>query len=89
MAQAVNLDRCERAFCRNMDRLEHALTTVAAILEVGTLKHPKDDGFKESAAFQIAHATKHLQALERGDIAEDHLAHAATRLLMALQARAR
>jgi hypothetical protein len=48
--------------------------------------HPDGEGFKQPAAFHVERARQHIDALASGEDSEQHLAHAATRLLMALTA---
>lgn len=67
--------------------VRRALTVVAAVLTGGRLKYPDNAGFRQPARFHLQRAAAHLELLSTGDWSEDHLAHAATRLLMALQAR--
>jgi hypothetical protein len=66
--------------------VQRALCAVADTLARGQLRHPDDDGFREPADFHVDRAEKHLVALRAGDMSELHLAHAATRLLLALEA---
>lgn len=79
----------EEALVFHLAPLHKALIQVAAVMTVGRLKHPDDDGFRQPAAFHAERANKHLESLERGDRSEDHLSHAACRLLMALEAALR
>jgi hypothetical protein len=67
--------------------LGRGLAEVAAVMERGRLKHPDDDGLRQPAAFHIERARRHLDEMARGDRSEDHLSHAATRLLLALAQR--
>jgi hypothetical protein len=65
------------------------LAEVADVLDRGRAKHPNGDGFRQTARFHIERAQQHLRALSINPYrtGDDHLAHAATRLLMALQSR--
>lgn len=65
--------------------VQRALCAVADTLARGQLRHPDDDGFREPADFHVERAWDHLIALRAGDTSEPHLAHAATRLLLALE----
>jgi hypothetical protein len=67
--------------------LQRALGVVAATLADGRRAHSHDDGFCQPREFHIARARWHLELLAAGDAGESHLAHAATRLLMALEAK--
>jgi hypothetical protein len=67
--------------------LRTALEVVAAGLADERRTHPDDDGFRRSRRFHIARALRHLELLAAGDDGEAHLAHAPTRLLMALEAK--
>jgi hypothetical protein len=65
----------------------HALAAIEAVMERGRLTHPPDDWRSRPAAFHVKRARRHLDLLAMGDDSEPHLAHAATRLLMALTLR--
>jgi len=82
----------ERALSFSLYRLQRALCAVARVMERGRRNHPDDDGFNQTPAFHIERARKHLEALDAldaGDRDEDHLEHAAARLLMAVEAKLR
>jgi hypothetical protein len=51
----------------------------------GRRKHPDYDGFRAPAAIHIDRAIRHLELLKAGDATEQHLEHAAMRLLMAIK----
>ncbi len=71
-----------------LDPVRLGLLDITATLDRGRVKHPTNDGFAESTMFHVKRARGHLEALAAGDRSgDDHLAHAATRLLMALTAR--
>lgn len=72
-----------------LDPLRRALCRVVATLDHGRRKHPADDGFDQTAAFHVERAVNHLAALKAGDRMEAHLEHAATRLLLAIEASRR
>jgi len=46
-----------------------------------------DDWVRRSPEYHISRAQEHLRLLREGDQRQDHLSHAATRLLMALTLR--
>jgi len=58
---------------------------IQKVMEEGLKKHPKGEGWQLSMNNQIHRATNHLHDYfaHKGD-AEDHLAHAFTRLMMAV-----
>lgn len=62
----------------------HALLAVAAVLKEGADKYGANNWHKISAADNINHALVHLLALTAGDTTDEHLEHAATRILFAL-----
>ncbi len=62
-----------------------ALAAVAAAMVEGEKNHGSDDWRNRPPSFHIQRARAHLDALDAGDRTEDHLAHAATRLLMVLE----
>jgi hypothetical protein len=64
-----------------------ALSRIAAVMEKGACTHPSGDWRDESASFHTGRAERHLRLLRETDTTEDHLAHAACRLLMALELR--
>jgi hypothetical protein len=67
--------------------LRHALEVVTATLADGHRTHPDGDGFRCLREFHLVRARRHLELLAAGDDRESHLAHAATRLLMAIEAK--
>lgn len=79
----------EQALAEALRPLRQALISVADVLACGREKHPDDDGFRQPPQYHIDRARQHLEAMERGDTSEPHLEHAATRLLMAIEARSR
>lgn len=58
---------------------------MARMLDEG--RHGRDDWRKMSEGDHLSHAAGHLCLLDQGDDSEDHLMHAACRLLMALEQR--
>jgi hypothetical protein len=53
----------------------------------GVTTHPDNDWVRRSVDYHLGRAQEHLRLLRDGDQQQDHLAHAATRLLMALTLR--
>jgi hypothetical protein len=53
----------------------------------GALTHPENDWVRRSPEYHIGRAEEYLRLLHEGDQRRDHLAHATTRLLMALALR--
>jgi len=72
-------------FC--MGPFTKALATIAQVMRDFIATHPDNDWVRWPADYHLARAEQHLQRLHDGSQAEDHLAHAATRLLMALTLR--
>jgi hypothetical protein len=67
--------------------VEDALLAIAEVMRTGARKlHEHWRTF--STEHHLEHARAHLQAFDAGDRSEDHLAHAPTRLLMALATKA-
>jgi hypothetical protein len=62
----------------------HALPVIAAVMQRGKRTH-SGDWLALPAKFHLARAQRHLDLLAAGDMTEAHLAHAACRLLMALE----
>ncbi len=67
--------------------LARALDRIEATLTAGAETHPPDDWRGLGVAGNLNHARAHAVARLTGDESEDHLAHEATRLLMALELR--
>jgi hypothetical protein len=63
--------------------LEDALLAIAEVMRTGARK-PHEHWRAYPATHHLEHARAHLERLAEGDRSEEHLAHAATRLLMAL-----
>lgn len=62
-----------------------ALSQVARVLHDGAKKYDKDNWKLIHANDHINHALNHIYLHLSGNMQEDHLAHAATRMLMALE----
>jgi hypothetical protein len=56
-------------------------------MRAGAAKHPDDDWVRRTPDYHLGRAEEHLRLLHEGDQRQDHLSHAATRLLMALTLR--
>jgi Domain of unknown function (DUF5664) len=70
----------------NAEKLRAALSAVAKVLARGEATHNRDDWLRRSPLFHVEHAERHLQRFRWGQHdGEDHLAHAAARILMALE----
>jgi hypothetical protein len=64
-----------------------ALEAIAQVMQAGVATHRDNEWTRRSIEFHIGRAKEHLRLLCEGEQLEDHLAHAATRLLMALTLR--
>lgn len=66
-----------------------AILQVSAVLHTGALKYGDDNWHVIPTRDHLNHALTHVFAHLAGDAQDDHLGHAATRLLMALEIEAR
>ena len=57
---------------------------IQKVMEEGLKKYPNGEGWKDSVINHVQSADYHIGEYEAGDISEDHLAHAFTRLMMAM-----
>jgi hypothetical protein len=64
-----------------------ALETIAGVMRDGVVTHPNNEWVHRSVEYHLGRAEDHLRLLREGDQQQDHVAHAATRLLMALTLR--
>jgi hypothetical protein len=64
-----------------------AFASVSRVMRAGAAKHPDDDWVRRTPDYHLGRAEEHLRLLHEGDQRQDHLSHAATRLLMALTLR--
>ena len=64
-----------------------ALEIVAQVMREGAATHPDNDWVGRSPDYHLGRAQEHLRLWRDGDQLEDHMSHAATRLLMALTLR--
>ncbi len=62
-----------------------AVLDVARVLKAGCDKYGPDNWRKIGAADHVNHVLVHLFAHQAGDVSDDHLAHAACRMLMGLE----
>jgi len=70
-----------------VEPFEQALEVIAGVMRDGVATHPDNEWVRRSIEYHLARAEEHLRLLHDGDQREDHVAHAATRLLMALTLR--
>jgi hypothetical protein len=67
--------------------LRGAFVAVTRVMREGAAKHPANDWVRRTPDYHLTRAEEHLRLLHEGDQRQDHLSHAATRLLMALTLR--
>jgi hypothetical protein len=72
---------------RSTEPFRRAFESVSYVMREGTTKHPDNDWLRRTPDYHLARAEEHLRLLHEGDQRQDHLSHAATRLLMALTLR--
>ena len=70
-----------------MEPFKHALEVIAGVMRDGVATHPDNEWVRRPVDYHLGRAEEHLRLLHEGDQREDHVAHAATRLLMALTLR--
>ena len=70
-----------------MDEFGRALEIVGDIMRLGGGLTVRANGRRPPAEFHIGRAEQHLKLLHDGSQRQDHLAHAATRLRLALAVR--
>jgi hypothetical protein len=68
-------------------QFEQALAVIAEVMRDGVASHPDNDWLVRPFEYHVNRAQEHLRLLAEGDQQQDHLSHAATRLLMALTLR--
>ena len=66
-----------------------AIETIREVIRNGEDNHPLFSWVPLGVAGNMAHFSKHIDLYRDGDKSEDHLSHAACRLLMALELRER
>jgi hypothetical protein len=64
-----------------------AFEIVCEVMQQGAASHPRDEWRSLPFEFHVGRAIEHLRQWQEGDQQQDHLSHAATRLLMALTLR--
>jgi len=57
---------------------------IQKVMEEGKIKYPDDEWKGQSVMVHLAHAKDHIMACVNGKKDDDHLAHAFTRLMMAI-----
>jgi hypothetical protein len=62
-------------------------TKALEVVREGAATHPDNDWLGRSPEYHLGRAEEHLRLWHDGDQLEDHVSHAATRLLMALTLR--
>jgi hypothetical protein len=72
-----------------MEPFREALAISADVMKHGAASHPDNDWLRRSSEYHIGRAEEHLRLWREGDQQQDHVSHAATRLLMALTPGAR
>jgi dATP/dGTP diphosphohydrolase len=70
-----------------MEPFTKALEVVAEVMRKGAASHPDNDWVGRGPEYHLGRAEEHLRLWHDGDQLEDHMSHAATRLLMALTLR--
>jgi hypothetical protein len=70
-----------------MEPFTRALEVGARVMQDGAATHPDNDWVWRSPEYHLGRAEEHLRLWHDGDQLQDHLSHAATRLLMALTLR--
>ena len=64
-----------------------ALEIIAELMKHGAASHPDNDWVRRTPEYHIQRAQEHLRLWQEGDQRQNHIAHAATRLLMAVTLR--
>ena len=70
-----------------MEPFTKALEVVARVMREGAAAHPDNDWVRRSPDYHLGRAEEHLRLWRDGDQLQDHVSHAAARLLMALTLR--
>jgi hypothetical protein len=70
-----------------MEPFTKAVETIAQVMRDGVATHTDNEWIRRSVEYHLGRAEQHLRLLRDGDQQQDHLSHAATRLLMALTLR--
>jgi hypothetical protein len=64
-----------------------ALMVCCEVMKHGAASHPMDEWRSLPFEYHVGRTIEHLRLWSQGDQQQDHLSHAATRLLMALTLR--
>jgi len=83
----VETSKPRRRVRRTKEPFERAFESVTRVMREGALKHPENDWMRRSPGYHVGRAEEHLRLIRDGDQRQDHLAHATTRLPMALALR--
>ena len=67
-----------------MEPFTKALEIVAQVMREGAATPPDNDWIRRSPDYHLERSEEHLRLWRNGDQLQDHVPHAATRLLMAL-----
>jgi hypothetical protein len=70
-----------------MEPFTQALEVVTGIMRDGAASHPDNEWIGRTPEYHVNRAEDHLRLLRENDQQQNHLAHAVTRLLMALTLR--
>jgi dATP/dGTP diphosphohydrolase len=71
----------------NPNEFAEAIEIVTEVMRHGAASHPDDEWRTLPFEFHVARAIEHLRQWQARDQSQDHLSHAATRLLLALTLR--
>jgi dATP/dGTP diphosphohydrolase len=71
----------------NPNEFKRAIETVITVMRDGERNHLPDEWKAYPPEYHVSRAAAHLRQWQAGDMQEDHLSHAATRLLLALTLR--
>ena len=64
-----------------MEPFAKALEIVARVMRDGAATHPDNDWVQRGPEYHLGRAEEHLRLWRDGDQLQDHVSHAATRLL--------
>ena len=67
-----------------MESFTEAIEMVGEVMRHGAASHPDNDWLRHPPEYHIRRALEHMRLWQDGDQLQDHISHAATRLLMAL-----
>jgi dATP/dGTP diphosphohydrolase len=69
------------------NEFKRAFETIIEVMRQGERNHLPDEWKSYPPGYHVSRAAEHLRLWQAGDTREDHLSHAATRLLLALTLR--